>query len=127
MSECWCNIFVSNCNCSTLHTFPLLASIRFGAVELLSKTESPAPRPQGNVNAGGSPCRRRSRCSACSCLKCYVRVAQGIALTKGDRSSAGTGKGRSGALGLGPRPSSSLSKHETGHRLCPLEFPGASE
>ncbi len=47
--------------------------------------------PEGNVNGGGLPCRKRSRCSACSCRTCAA--GEGTRQTGEGLSSMSTEKG----------------------------------
>lgn len=51
-------------------------------------------RPEGNVNLGGSPCRKRSQCLGYSCQPCAGVVEGGKGRTRGGPSSTLTERGR---------------------------------
>lgn len=58
-------------------------------------------RPEGSGNGGGSPCKRRSRCWACSHQACAGLV---VGWTGGGQSSKRPRWGRAAELALGQRP-----------------------
>lgn len=56
------------------------------------------------MNGGASPCRRRSRCSACSFRTCAGAAGEGTGQTGGGQSSMSTEKGSSPASAWGLSP-----------------------
>lgn len=77
-------------------------------------------RPEGNANGGGSPCRKHSRCSACSCLTCDGAVGEGRGPTGGGPSLTWIERGSTAEPAWGLKPAPAPLEHRRVRRSRPL-------